>query len=430
MDVTDTMLTGRIEAPVPDVAVALGQPEVENSQAFIDANEQEILEYLDSHFLLTVDGRDWPISFTSLDLFYSDAPEEDDNYLVAPFTVVVDSDNGTVPRVFELRFDPFVDEIPGRDSLLLIGNDWRGGVIDNGFDTLTTFDADNRSQTIDLGEASWFKNFTASIKLGVNHIRTGPDHVLFVLVLLLPAVLVFNRKWWPTTGFGSSLWRVLKIVTMFTIAHSITFSLAGLDLLPLPPSKLVEAIIALSIAAAALHNIRPLFPNKEWLISFVFGLFHGMGFASLVEGLDVARSVQLVSLFGRNVGIEIGQTAVVVLLFPALYLLRRTRFYQPLFVGLSVLMAAISMVWMVERLAETDLGINNFVDPVFESMTVLILAIAIFTVAAAIVHQMEDRQNRLLPVFGQDDAGDRSAVDEVGSPAEDEREESLSGHGR
>jgi len=149
------------------------------------------------------------------------------------------------------------------------------------------------------------------MRLGVDHIRTGPDHILFVPVLLLPAVLVFNTIWRPAENFGASLWRITRIVSMFTVAHTITFSLAGLDILPLPPSKFVEAIIAISIAAAAIHNLRPIAQNKEWLIAFAFGLFHGMGFAGLVDGLEVSQSTKLLSLLGRNLGIEIGQTVVV-----------------------------------------------------------------------------------------------------------------------
>jgi len=155
------------------------------------------------------------------------------------------------------------------------------------------------------------------MRLGVDHIRTGPDHILFVLVLLLPAVLVFNTIWRPAENFGASLWRITRVVSVFTVAHTITFSLAGLDILPLPlplplpPSKFVEAIIAISIAAAAIHNLRPIAQNKEWLIAFAFGLFHGMGFAGLVDGLEVSQSTKLLSLLGRNLGIEIGQTVVV-----------------------------------------------------------------------------------------------------------------------
>ncbi len=414
MDVSRSTVSGRVEAPIPDLAevldIALAEAEAESDSILpeLEARQGEIHAYLAEHFTIGVDGETWPITFGDVELFFpeEDAIEESDNYLVIPFESDVTAVTGQeVPRQFDLDFDPFVDEVGGdRFSEVLIANDWAAGVYDNGWDVLQTLNSGTRSATVDLGEPNWLNNFVNSGKLGVNHIQTGPDHVLFVLVLLLPSVLVFSgRNWQPTTGFLSSLWRVLKIVTMFTIAHSITFTLAGLEILPLPSSKIVESIIALSIAAAAIHNIRPIFPNREWLLAFAFGLFHGMGFASLVEGLDVSRSTQLVSLFGRNVGIEIGQAVVVLLLFPGLFLLRRTRFYRPFFVVVSILMALISLAWMVERIGEVDLGVNGLLEPIFAWPELLIFA-AVFTGITAAAFTVERNNNKLLAVAGDTDA--------------------------
>ncbi len=405
LDVTETTLAGRLELPIVDLRTSLGldlSGSDEEILAELQANLPAVHAYADEHFDIGAqDAARWELDFGDAELFYSDAPEVDDNYIIMAFDVVVDS--GTVPRRFDVRFDMFFDEVEGRDALLLIGNDWQGGVIENGREDLATFDSDNRTQTIDLGDASAFKNFNSSVKLGVNHIRTGPDHILFVLVLLLPSVLVFRQMWLPVDRFGSALWRVMKVITMFTVAHSITFSLAGLGILPLPSPRIIESIIALSIAAAALHNIRPIVANKEWLIAFMFGLFHGMGFASLVSGLDVSRGTQLVSLLGRNVGIEIGQTVVVLMLFPALFLLRRTRIYRPLFVGISILLTGVALLWTIERLFQTDVGINAFVDPVFVWPRILFYILAV-TVAAAAYYQVESSAGRLLPTAGEVEA--------------------------
>ncbi len=401
LDVTETSLGGRLELPIADLRGALGldlSGSDEEILAELQANLPAVHAYTDEHFDIGEQDTDWQIQFGEAELFYSDLPEVDDNYIILPFDVVVDG--GTVPRRFDLRYDMFFNEIPGRDALLLIGNDWQGGVIENGHEDLATFDGDNSVQTIDLGDASGFKNFRSSVKLGVNHIRTGPDHILFVLVLLLPSVLVFRQMWLPADRFVTALWRVMKVVTMFTVAHSITFSLAGLGILPLPSPRIIESIIALSIAAAAMYNIRPIVPNREWVISFTFGLFHGMGFASLVSGLDVSRGTQMMSLLGRNVGIEIGQTVVVLMLFPALYLLRRTRIYQPLFVGISVVLTGVALLWTIERLFQTDVGINAFVDPVFVWPRILFYIVGI-TVAAAAYYQVERSAGRLLPTAGE-----------------------------
>lgn len=403
LDVTQTSVGGRVEAPIRDLNTGLGL-ELGGSDAEIvaglEANFDLIVGYLGDHLGIAAGGESWEIEFTESELFFSDLPEADDNYVLFFFTATPTVD--PVPRELEVTFDPFFDEIPGRDALLLIGNDWQAGVIDNGFDVLAGYDSGSRTQTIDLGETSRFKNLVESVKLGLDHIRSGPDHILFVLVLILPAVLIFSGGWQPARSFGASLWRILKIVTMFTIAHSITFTLAGLDILPLPSSRIIESIIALSIVAAALHNIRPLAANKEWLIAFAFGLFHGMGFASLVSGLDVDRATQLISLLGRNIGIEIGQSIVVVLLFPALFFLRRTRYYQPFLVGVSGLLALISFGWLIERSLEVDLGVTGLVEPIVAFPRVLIWIAVLSTVSYGL-HRHEGRRGRLLPVAGQDD---------------------------
>jgi hypothetical protein len=411
LDITEKAVGGRIETPIGDLNSTLGL-DIGGTEAEIiaevNANITEIHDYLGAHLTLGSGATRWPIEFEGSELFESNLPEEDDNYLLFFFTA--DVGGGNVPRSLDVTFDPFFDEIPGRDGLLLIGNDWKGGVIENDHEVLTAFDAGSRTQTIDLGDASSWNTFQSSIQLGVNHIRTGPDHILFVLVLLLPSVLVFATTWKPAKSFRSALWRVLKVVTMFTVAHSITFTLAGLDILPLPSSRVVETIIALSIAAAALHNVRPIAPNKEWLISFAFGLFHGMGFASLVEKLDVSRGTQLMSLLGRNVGIEFGQSVVVLLVFPALFLLRRTRFYRPFFLAFSAGLIAISLAWAIERAFEVDLKVDRIVDPLIQWPRVLGL-IALLTAVAGALFTMERGRGRLLDAHVADDDAELPAFD-------------------
>ncbi len=401
LDITKTSVSGRIEAPLRDLNTALGLDLGGSDDEVVvglNQNLDLIHAYLRQHLNIGADGTEWDITFDGANLFFSNLPEADDNYILFPFTAAVDI--AEIPRQLDVLFDPFFDEIEGRDALLLIGNDWQGGVIENGHDVLTRFDNGSRSQQIDLGNTSTLRNFVESGKLGVNHIQTGPDHILFVIVLLLPSVLVFTTRWEPTATFGSSLWRVLKIVTMFTLAHTITFTLAGLEILPLPSSRVIESVIAISIAAAAMHNIRPLAANKEWLIAFAFGLFHGMGFASLVSGLDVDRGTQLISLLGRNVGIEFGQSVVVLLLFPGLFFLRRTRYFRPFFLAVSGFLTIVSLGWMVERAFEVDLSVSKIVEPLVDWPRVLIY-VAVFTAVVAVLHRVERSKDQLLPVVAK-----------------------------
>jgi len=399
---------GRLELAIGDVETTLGI-DLDASDAEIEArlrdNAEALRSYSAEHFTVGGDGENWPITFGAVDLF-REGPGD------LAFAVVqydVDVPPSGVDAQIDIRFDPFFDEVPGRDGLLLIAGAFEGGEYVRDKEVLVTYTSDSRSQVVDLGARGQWQNFTSSITLGIDHIKTGADHILFVLALLLPSVLIFQNGWAPVAGFGSALWRVLKIATFFTIAHSITFTLAGMGWLPTPPSKVVETIIAGSIAAAALHNLKPIFPNREWSLSFVFGLFHGMGFASLVSDLDISTSSQLVSLLGRNVGIEIGQVVVILLLFPALFLLRRTPAYHPVLVLSSLALAAFATFWMIERVWEIDLGTDPLIESVVTVPRGYVLAAA-FTAVAAMIYFWSRSSGRLLAEAGEVQAATTSTA--------------------
>lgn len=207
-----------------------------------------------------------------------------------------------------------------------------------------------------LGEASRLRQFFSYAGEGVWHIWIGIDHVLFLVALLLPAVLVYGaRGWEPATRFAPVFWEVFRVVTAFTVAHSITLSLAALGVVSLP-SRLVESVIALSVVLAALNNLRPVVLGRRWTVAFGFGLVHGFGFASVLAGLGLPRDALLVSLLGFNLGVEAGQLAVVGLFLPAAFLVRGAAAYRRLgFAGGSALIALVACVWMVERIFDLKL---------------------------------------------------------------------------
>jgi hypothetical protein len=189
---------------------------------------------------------------------------------------------------------------------------------------------------------------------GTWHIWIGFDHVLFLLALLLPAVGRWQqRQWQPVPRLRDALVDVLGVVTAFTVAHSITLSLAALGLVALP-SRLVESVIAFSVVLAALNNLRqPRVPPRASVrigIAFGFGLLHGFGFASVLADLGLPSGALVLALLGFNVGVELGQLAVVAVFLPLAYALRQTGFYRTgvLRVG-SLLIAALAALWLVER---------------------------------------------------------------------------------
>jgi len=408
LDVGDDSLSGRVEMPYPDLRAVFGL-EIDGTAdqllAEFEANLPMLQTYADDNSRIGADGVVWPMRFDGVELLFDEGSDANGlGYVVLPFTV--DLAAPSVPQVLEVTFTAFLEEIPDRNNITLVANDWKRGVFEEETNELLIHTVDAPSGDIDLGDASQWNNFRASIDLGVDHIRTGPDHVFFILALLLPAVLILVAgRWEPSPSFGYSLLRIVLVATMFTIAHSITFTLAGLDYLPLPPSKLTESVIALSIMLAALHNLRPILGHREWILAFTFGLFHGMGFAGLVEDLDINRSTQLVSLLGRNVGIEIAQLVIIFVTFPLLFLLRRTRAYMPLFTLVSLALAAVSAVWIVERVFELDLKINRAVDEALQWPRAFWVMLAL-TAAAAVYHQVEQRRGRLLPVGRRDTDAD------------------------
>ena len=212
------------------------------------------------------------------------------------------------------------------------------------------FSSGDRSQRFDSASSSSVAQFAGFVVDGVKHIAIGVDHIFFLIALLLPAVMVRQgRTWRPTGDLGSTLWNVFRIVTAFTLAHSITLSLAALEVVKVP-SRLVESMIALSVVLTALDNIVPFLPRRRWLVAFAFGLLHGLGFASVLLDLQLPRATLALSLFGFNVGVEIGQLALVLLLVPLAHMARRHPSYPRYAVGAgSAVIAFFALGWVVER---------------------------------------------------------------------------------
>ena len=212
------------------------------------------------------------------------------------------------------------------------------------------FTPERAQQSLHVAGASRWRQFVDYVKHGVWHIWIGFDHILFLLSLLLPAVLVRrDGAWHGGAGLRPAVIDVLKIVTAFTLAHSITLSLATLGVLALP-SRVVESAIAASVALAALNNVWPLFQRRRAVAAFGFGLIHGFGFASVLLDLGLPASSLLLSLLGFNAGVELGQLGIVALFLPLAFLARNTAFYRKaVLYGGSALILVIALVWLAER---------------------------------------------------------------------------------
>jgi len=205
-------------------------------------------------------------------------------------------------------------------------------------------------QTFDLAHALRWRQFLQFVADGVHHIWVGYDHLLFLISLLLPAVLVWrDGRWVPVGTLRSALLSVIAVVTAFTVSHSITLTLAALGVVGLP-SRLVESGIALSVLLAALNNVWPQVTRRTWILAFAFGLVHGFGFASVLNDLGLPRDALAVSLAGFNVGVELGQLGVVLVVVPLIFVLRDRRMYRPaILVGGSTAIAVVAAAWFIQR---------------------------------------------------------------------------------
>jgi hypothetical protein len=204
--------------------------------------------------------------------------------------------------------------------------------------------------------------FASLFRLGMRHIAEGTDHLLFLLALLLPAPLVVvGSHWGGVAGVRGSVLRILRIVTAFTIGHSITLGLAAWGFVRVP-SRPIEVLIAVSILVSAIHALRPIFPGKEAWIAAFFGLIHGLAFAATLNELGLARWECVAGILAFNLGIETMQMIVVAATMPSLLFMSRTRAYPVLRIGGALFAVFASVGWIAERTFAAHTSVDVVVD--------------------------------------------------------------------
>jgi HupE / UreJ protein len=298
------------------------------------ARHRSISDYMLSHLTLSAEGQVCRTKTT--DNLVDD--HSDGAYAVLRFT----ADCGGRIKGLDVRYDFFFEFDSQHRGLLRL---------ETGGQTFTTvFSPAQKSWHMDGSSPDWIGEFIDYFKEGVWHIWTGFDHLLFLFALLLPSVLSYRSgKWSAVPDFGEAFRNVFKIVTAFTLAHSLTLSLAVLGFIALP-SRLVETAIALSVIAAALNNLRPIIQSRLWIVAFGFGLVHGLGFANVLIELGLPANALAVSLVGFNLGVEAGQLVIVAAVLPLAYRFRRSWVYPRFVLGAgSACIVAIALIWLIER---------------------------------------------------------------------------------
>lgn len=199
--------------------------------------------------------------------------------------------------------------------------------------------------------------FTGFVVHGMHHIAIGADHLLFLMSLML--VSVWRRDgagWVPRRDAGSACGEILRLVTAFTVSHSLTLALAATGVLA-PPSRWIESVIAASVLVAALDNLRPTLPGPRWAMAAVFGLVHGFGFAGPLQSLGLPRDELALALLGFNLGVELGQLLCVGLLLPFALAWRAAPAYRRAVVpALSAGIAVMALAWLAQRSLDLQWG--------------------------------------------------------------------------
>ena len=345
VNIDETRLSGRCEINFVDLKEKLGlDMTVDGStpDEAIASTTEAVQQYMNDHYRIFAGEKQVRINVVRTQYFAGDSMDYAQYFY--------ETEDFDIPDTLTFRNDMLFEGEPYHRSLLMLEYNRKTGEEYGPVYLALIFGPSNPEQDLNLLNVERVLTNREFIWQGILHIWIGIDHILFLVVLLLPAVLVRKEgSWVPVGSFRDALWNILKIVTVFTVAHSITLSLAALDIIRLP-SQLVESTIALSIILVGLNIMFPKIREGSLWIIFFFGLFHGMGFASVMGDLPF-RVVDLIKVvLAFNVGVELGQVAIVAAVFPLIYLMRNSKAYKPLVLhGGSVCICLVAGYWFVER---------------------------------------------------------------------------------
>ena len=291
------------------------------SQEELHAAVPAMYEYFEAHATLTMDGSKVHLQREQATLTEDAANQE---FVNLAFSAPLHTKPSAVFVAFDLS--PF--ELFGQTYTNLV-KVVAGDRIQQAIVSL-----DNRRQQFLLAEEPPLRAQLGQFTLlGIKHIFLGYDHIMFLLALII---------------IGGRLWSLVKIVTAFTIAHSVSLILATLQVVTLPP-RLIESGIALSIVYVAAENFFVEGVGHRWVLTFYFGLVHGFGFASVLRELGLPTKGLVLSLLAFNVGVELGQIAIVAVLFPITLWIAKQRFRRHVIVALSSVILCFGIGWFIER---------------------------------------------------------------------------------
>lgn len=293
--------------------------------------------------LLTPEGRRWTIVGAQLDRKAEGGMRD----LV--FHARLRPPPGASARRFRLDWSGVIDRVSSHRVLVSARADFQGGVLEGQPRLIGTLQSATPSIDVDLGNPSPWRGFLATFRLGMRHIAEGADHLMFLLALLLaaPGIAVAGR-WHGIRPMRDAVVQVLKIITAFTVGHSLTL-IGGAAFGWHLPVRPVEIGIALSVLISAVHAARPLFAGREPWIAGAFGLVHGLAFATVIASFSLPPAERAFAILGFNLGIETVQIALAAIVLPMLLWLASGRYWRDIRTGGAVIAGGAALVWLVQR---------------------------------------------------------------------------------
>lgn len=348
LDASSDEVVAQIDLPVDKLEAAL-DTDLETDRLALSADRDLIVGYITDHLDIGSIGdvggqgsEGWPETAGALTAITIDG--------VRHLRLLVDLDPGaTMPDAFAIEYDGILADDDSHEIYITVSGDADAAGL------VGVIDADTASVTVGgHDDGRGWSALVPMIGRGFSHVLDGADHLLFLFALLLPAPLVVGARRWDSTNDGHrALRRVVHVATAFTAGHSLTLAASALGWISLP-SRPVEILVAISVAIAAVHALRPIVARGEVLIAGVFGLVHGLAFSGLLDELGLGTTTSLVSLLGFNLGIEAAQLLVIAVSFPSLWLLSRTRAYNAVRnVGAGIALVA-ATAWIIDRIGIAD----------------------------------------------------------------------------
>jgi len=354
--ILENSIKGEAKIPLVELQNAIGE------QQYNNINSSFFRNYFVNHIAAVSGLQKWITVIDSLSTFEEKDPIVGNYKEVLVYFELRPPANESL-RKFTFYYDAVIHQVVTHKILIYVQQDWFNGIQNEnkvqqiGIIHLDIPTGQVSPLEVSLEKGSWWKGFKSTIELGMQHIKEGTDHLLFLLVLLLPSMLLIKQKHWGKFGGTRySLIRLLKIVTSFTIGHSVTLLIGASGWLKLP-SQPVEILIAFSILVSAIHAVYPIFPGKEIYIAAGFGLVHGLAFATVLSNLKPGAGAMALSILGFNLGIELMQLFIIAIIIPWLLVLSQPPAYKWFRVTGALLAAIAALAWIAERSS----GKENFI---------------------------------------------------------------------